>query len=74
MERILNSIEELYKLTTGTLPEGFVEHILKQYGAVNTRVTCYCIITDILAYDTARIKYGKVGGPTIIDGRIYKYV
>ena len=53
MEKILNSIEELYKLITGTLPEGYVEHIPKvnwdmigtdQYGAMDTRPICYFII------------------------------
>lgn len=74
MERILNSIEELYQLITGTLPEGYIERMPNRYGTINTRITCYFIITDFLAHDRVRIEYGKVSGPTIIDRKIYKYV
>ena len=82
MERILNSIEELYQLITNTLPEGYVEHIPKvnwdmigtmQYGAIDFRPTCYFIITDTLAHDKVKIEYGKKGITTVTDGRIYKY-
>ena len=74
MERIFNSIEELYQLITNALPEGYIERMPNRYGAINTRITCYFIITDFLAQDRVRIEYGKVGGPTIIDRRLYKYV
>lgn len=82
MEKILNSIEELYQLISGTLPEGYVEHIPKtnwdmigtmQYG-VPGWATCYFIITDTLAHDRVKIEYGKRGIPRVTDGRIYKYV
>ena len=82
MERILNSIEELYQLITNTLPEGYVERIPKvnwdmigtiQYG-VPSRPTCYFIITDTLAHDRVKIEYDKKGIPMVTDGRIYKYV
>lgn len=81
MEKILNSIDELYKLITGTLPEGYVEHIPKvnwdmigtiQYG-VPCWPTCYFIITDTLAHDRVKIESGKRGMSKITDGRIYKY-
>ena len=78
MERILNSIGELYQLITGTLPKGYVERInwdmigTIQYGAP-TRPTCYFIITDTLAHDKVKIEYGKKGITTVTDGRIYKY-
>lgn len=82
MEKILNSIEELYQLITGTLPEGYVEHIpktnwdmigTKQYG-VPTRPTCYFIITDTIAHDKVKIEYSKRGLQMVTDGRIYRYV
>lgn len=82
MEKILNSIEELYQLITGTLPEGYVERIPKtnwdmigtmQYGVPHWPA-CYFIITDTIAHDRVRIECGKRGIPRITDGRIYKYV
>ena len=82
MERILNSIEELYQLISGTLPEGYVERIpktnwdmigTKQYG-VFYWPTCYFVITDTIAHDKVKIDYGIRGGSMITDGRIYKYV
>lgn len=82
MEKILNSIEELYQLITGTLPEGYVERIPKvnwdmlgttQYG-VSSWPTCYFIITDTLAHDRVKIEYGIRGRSIVTDGRIYKYV
>ena len=83
MEKILNSIEELYQLITGTLPEGYVEHIPKvnwdmigtdQYGAMDIRPTCYFIVEDIAAHDRVKIEYGKVYGSVVTNARIYKYV
>lgn len=83
MERILNSIEELYQLITGTLPEGCVERIPRvnwdmvggniQYGVPYWPV-CYFMITDTLTHDRVKIEYGKRGMSTLTDGRIYKYV
>ena len=81
MERILNSIEELYQLITNTLPEGYVERIPKvnwdmigtiQYGAPTSPI-CYFIITDTLTHDKVKIEYGKKGISMVTDGRIYKY-
>ena len=83
MEKILNSIEELYQLITGTLPEGYVEYIPKtnwdmigtdQYGAMDARPTCYFIIEDVAAHDRVKLEYGKVYRPIITNARIYKYV
>jgi hypothetical protein len=83
MVKILNSLEELYQLITGTLPEGYVEHIPKvnwdmistsQYGAIDTRATCYFTIEDVAAHDRVKIEYGKRFKPIVTDGRIYKYV
>ena len=82
MERILNSIEELYKLITGTLPEDYVEHtpIVTMdmlgndvcYGNKHI-VTCYFIVTEQV-HDVVKIEYGKRGIPMVTDGKIYKYV
>ena len=84
MEKILNSIEELYKLITGTLPEGYVErrnksiyNVLgstKVYGTRFEHAICYFVITDTLSNDRFKIEYGKRGLQMVTDGRIYKYV
>lgn len=79
MERILNSIEELYKLISGTLPEGCVEHIfrdLPHYERYGTCVhpTSYFDIIHHHVDDRVKIEYGKTSKPIVTDGRIYKYV
>jgi hypothetical protein len=79
MVKILNSLEELYQLITGTLPEGYVEHISKapyfiQYGIDLNFATCYFRIEDVAAHDRVKIEYGKRFQPIVTDGRIYKYV
>lgn len=84
MEKILNSIEELYQFIIGTLPEGYVEHRTKDIhnALVDTKIrgmyvntaTYYFVITDTIAHDRVRIEYGKKGIPRVTDGRIYKYV
>ena len=64
MEKILNSIEELYQLITGTLPEGYVECadcnmiVTKEYG-LSVHPTGYFIITDLIPHDRVKIEYGK---------------
>jgi len=82
MEKTLNSIEELYQLITGTLPEGYVEYIPKvnwdmiggnscygnQYWA-----NCYFVITDLVPHDRVKIEYSKNYKLVITNGRIYKY-
>lgn len=83
MEKILNSIEELYKLITGTLPEGHVERIPRvnmdmlscngYYGNKHI-ANCYFSIDYRVYRDNVKIEYGKVYGPVVINGRIYKYV
>lgn len=82
MEKILNSIEELYKLITGTLPEGYIEHVpyvnwdmigTDQYGTPYY-ATCYFTITDVAAHDRVKIECGTKCMPIIRDGKIYKYV
>lgn len=78
MEKILNSIEELYQLITGTLPKGYVECadcnmiVTKQYG-ISVLPTGYFIITDLIPHDRVKIEYGKNYKLVITDGRIYKY-
>ena len=84
MEKILNSIEELYQLITGTLPEGYIEHrnksiynvlgSTKLYGTRFKHATCYFVITDTLSNDKFKIEYGKKYKPMVTDGRIYRYV
>lgn len=85
MEKILNSIEELYQLITGTLPEGYVEYRTKDIhnALVDTKIrgmyvntaTYYFVITDGLFNDRfKKVEYGKKYKPIITDGRIYKYV
>lgn len=84
MEKILNSIEELYQLITGTLPEGCIEHrnksihlILgntKLYGTRLEHAAYYFVIADTLSNDRFKIEYGKRGLQMVTDGRIYKYV
>lgn len=81
MERILNSVEELYQLVTGTLPVGYVEYAprvnwdmigTKQYG-VPVHPTGYFIVTDLPFHDRVKIEYGKDYKLIITNGRIYKY-
>lgn len=72
MEKILNSVEELYQLITGTLPVGYVETVTKQYG-VPIHPTDYFAITDFASHDRVKIEYGKNYRLVITDGRIYKY-
>ena len=82
MEKILNSIEELYKLITGTLPEGYVEHIPKVnwdmiggndcYG--NEYISnCYFVITNSPYGDNVKIEYGGKFS-NLVTARIYKHV
>lgn len=82
MEKILNSIEELYQLITDTLPEGYAEYAprvnwdmigTKQYG-VPVHPNGYFIVTDLPSHDRVKIEYGKNYKSVIEDGRIYKYV
>jgi hypothetical protein len=78
MERILNSIEELYQLITGTLPEGYVEcancdRIVTTQSGVPVHPTGYFIVTDLRPHDRVKIEYGKNYKLVITDGRIYKY-
>lgn len=81
MEKILNSIEELYRLITGTLPEGYIEHVpyvnwdmigTNQFGT-SYYSTCYFTITDVAAHGRVKIEYGTKCMPIITNGRIYKY-
>ena len=82
MERILNSIEELYQLISSTLPEGYVEHIPKVnwdmiggndcYG--NGYITnCYFVVTDTTSHNNVKIEYGGKFS-NLVKTRIYKYV
>jgi hypothetical protein len=78
MEQILNSIEELYQLVTGTLPEGYVEHNfrdLPHYERYGTYIhpTGYFYIIHHHVDDRVKIEYGKRYKPIVTDGRIYKY-
>lgn len=78
MEKILNSIEELYQLIAGTLPEGYLECancdriVVEQHGAY-IHPTGYFIITDLVPHDRVKIEYGKNYKRIITDGKIYKY-
>ena len=82
MERILNSIEELYQLITSTLPEGYVEHIPNVnwsmlgdnscYGNQNI-ANYYFVITDTASHNNVKIEYGGKFS-NLVTARIYKYV
>lgn len=83
MEKILNSIEELYQLITGTLPKGYVEYApkvnidstvisIKQYG-VPPHSSSYFVITDLVPHDRVKIEYSKNYKLIVANGRIYKY-
>jgi hypothetical protein len=78
MEKILNSIEELYQLISNTLPEGYIECancdkiVVEQHG-VPVHPTGYFIVTDLRPHDRVKIEYGKNYKLVIADGRIYKY-
>lgn len=81
MEKILNSIEELYQLITGTLPEGYVEFIPKvnwdMIGGNNcygNRYTadCYFVITDTVSHNNVKIEYGGKFS-NLVTARVYKY-
>lgn len=84
MEKILNSIEELYQLITGTLPEGYVEHIpyvnwdmigSYQYGRYFGYANCYFTIKETASHDQLKIEYGGMYLPVAVtNGKIYKYV
>ena len=82
MEKILNSIEELYQLITGTLPEGYVERVPAVNWDMLGRNSCYgnqCIsnyyfvITDSPYRDNVKIEYGGKFS-NLVTARIYKYV
>lgn len=82
MEKILNSIEELYQLIANTLLEGYVEHIPKvNWGMIrgndyygNQYITnCYFAITDTVSHNNVRIEYGGKFS-NLVTARIYKYV
>ena len=82
MERILNSIEELYQLISGTLPEGYVELIPRvamdmlscngYYGNKHL-VNCYFVVKDAASHDNFQIEYGGKFS-NLVTARIYKYV
>lgn len=79
MEKILNSLEELYQLITGTLPEGYVEHnfqVISHCDRYGTYIhpAGYFEIIHQLKDDRVKIVYGKAYKPIITNGRIYKYV
>ena len=82
MERILNSIEELYQLITGTLPEGYVERMpavtmdmLSCNGYYGNKhiANCYFVVTDSPYHDNVTIEYGGKFS-NLATARIYKYV
>ena len=81
MEKILNSIEELYQLITGTLPEGQVGHIpvvtmdmlgSDVYYGNKHIVNCYFVVTEQV-HDNTKIEYGGKFS-NLVTARIYKYV
>jgi hypothetical protein len=83
MEKILNSIEELYQLISGTLPDGYVERIPKVnwdmiggndvYGR-EYYANSYFQITDTAFHNHVKIEYGtRSRGCIIANARIYKY-
>ena len=82
MEKILNSIEELYQLIANTLLEGYVERVPKVnwdiiggndwYG--NEYITnCYFVVTDTASHNNVKIEYGGKFS-NLVTARIYKYV
>jgi hypothetical protein len=83
MEKILNSIEELYQLISGTLPDGYVEFIPKVnwdmiggndvYGHQHFP-NCYFQITDTASHNHVKIEYGIRSRGCIANARIFKYV
>ena len=82
MERILNSIEELYQLISGTLPEGYVERIsMVNWDMLGNNscygnqciANCYFVITNTPYQDNVKIEYGGKFS-NLVTARIYKYV